>query len=1083
MRYKENLILGMAVLIATVMVVSSLSVGLFTGSAQNSSAPNASSSGSSNTYLVTVSTGNTSYNYYEEVQNNRVVKTWPASAPSASAPPSAASNAVSFHSSTDLGSYSGASSFSAEFPDGTVFIVSSNASIVFYGHDSTLNATLYAEVGGGRDYYSGYWYVSSTSPFSGSNDYTQLSQISTDGSGNILSNGSISVTFSNSSIWYNALYSTYYFWISNSSTNPGGNINSYTSDGAVLSVTDPPALSFNQPTPSSASFDSGNSVDFSTPSTKYWFITRNSLGSVQWDSSANWYYVGHARSYTFDLLNTNSTPAIWYLTVCNQNSFSSGPAAGEYSTVTIGTDPTVSIPTTVGPYPYDVGQTSSGLVASVSYMGYSTGLPYYNDNTKNIYVNWFSASSSGLTYAADSGSMTDLTTYGLVFTPLTTATQEGTTYYYAVVFDDNAAPGYTSTSSAVEVTVSADPTVSVTASASSGNPYQYDAGQTASAISGAASVTYTGSSSNYGTNFADNTKHIYVEWYSSPSSTIDYPNGNTGLFGTTFTPPMPAAGSPASTTYYFAVVFDSNVGSALPGGYYSDSSDYIEVVVIADPTVSVSTTPGPYTYDAGQTTPAVTALSAAITYSGTGTTTVNWYLSSSSTTPTISGSSMATGTTSPVTFTPPVTTSGTFYYFAQVTDSLVPGYTHDSHLVEVVVNADPTVSVTSTTVNYDVGQSSSTTADAASVTYAGASTHATDYSDHTLSVYVEWYSSSTNDFSSATATGDYGTTLPAPSTTSASTTYFWAVVFDTSVSSYASSSSGYIEVVVNADPTVSIAPTGPLSYSVGATPSTLAATVTYYGSNTVNTEWYSNSVSSTTGGTDTGISGLYYTPSTSSGGTTYYFAVVTDDGVPSYTSYSNIVEVDVMAVGLHPAPPSAPPGAKLQTNIVAKITNGEVFGYQGYWAMDNYNLHMQVWKCRGNGTYYATIQVEGKATTYPGVNAPGTSGFEGAQGTASMHGWVSYWITGSLVSDPTYGEISLRTNGNVGTFDYGGSVDNLAGTGSNTAPPNAIDWPSVYLTITTTHVGSYYYFYEYRGQMWTYASNVPADTSGNIVIV
>jgi hypothetical protein len=61
-------------------------------------------------------------------------------------------------------------------------------------------------------------------------------------------------------------------------------------------------------------------------------------------------------------------------------------------------------------------------------------------------------------------------------------------------------------------------------------------------------------------------------------------------------------------------------------------------------------------------------------------------------------------------------------------------------------------------------------------------------------------------------------------------------------------------------------------------------------------EWYCMSPTSscTSSSTDTGVSGLSFTPSTFSLGTAYYVAVVFDSGAPSCCGPSNLVKVDVL---------------------------------------------------------------------------------------------------------------------------------------------------------------------------------------------
>jgi hypothetical protein len=297
----------------------------------------------------------------------------------------------------------------------------------------------------------------------------------------------------------------------------------------------------------------------------------------------------------------------------------------------------------------------------------------------------------------------------------------------------------------VSVTVYPDPTVSV----SPIGPFIYDVRQSASAL--ITMVTYSGPNADP------------VEWYRSSTSSCSSSSSDTGVSGNSFTPDT----SSASTSWYCAVVSDSG----LPG-YYS-ASNAVEVTVYPDPTVSV-TPSGPISYDLNQ---AASALTAGVTYSGPNADPVEWY---SSTTSACSQSSADTGTSGD-SFAPGTSFTGTNFYCTVITDSGVYGYSYASNAVEVTVYPDPTVSVSPVgPLDYDVGQSASTLT--ATVSYLGQNAHP-----------VDWYSSTTSACSSASTDMKVSGTAFTPSTASAGTTYYCAVVFDGGVSGY-SSASNAVEV-------------------------------------------------------------------------------------------------------------------------------------------------------------------------------------------------------------------------------------------------------------------------------------------------
>src|SRR5271157_2401887 len=126
------------------------------------------------------------------------------------------------------------------------------------------------------------------------------------------------------------------------------------------------------------------------------------------------------------------------------------------------------------------------------------------------------------------------------------------------------------------------------------------------------------------------------------------------------------------------------------------------------------------------------------------------------------------------------------------------------------------------------------------------------------------------------------------------------------------------------DPTVAVAPTGPLAYDVGQTAATLTATMTYFGPNSDPVEWYSSATSScSASSTDTSTPGASFTPDISTPGTTYYCAVVSDSGVPGYTSPSNAVEVTVNpSLGIPGAPTVTTPIDQGQSETVTASISG-----------------------------------------------------------------------------------------------------------------------------------------------------------------
>ncbi len=143
-------------------------------------------------------------------------------------------------------------------------------------------------------------------------------------------------------------------------------------------------------------------------------------------------------------------------------------------------------------------------------------------------------------------------------------------------------------------------------------------------------------------------------------------------------------------------------------------------------------------------------------------------------------------------------------------------------------------------------------------------------------------------------TGCVDSTLPTVSCPAVREAASYQVVVVLVDSNGASNTSPALPFTDYPDPTLSVAPTGPLTFVEGHVTVTLNATVVYTGANTILVEWF-DSPTPACGANSSGPvgTGLSYRPTSASAGTQYYCAVVTDDGVPGYQSTSGAVEVVV----------------------------------------------------------------------------------------------------------------------------------------------------------------------------------------------
>ena len=168
--------------------------------------------------------------------------------------------------------------------------------------------------------------------------------------------------------------------------------------------------------------------------------------------------------------------------------------------------------------------------------------------------------------------------------------------------------------------------------------------------------------------------------------------------------------------------------------------------------------------------------------------------------------------------------------------------------------------------------------------------------------------------------------------------------------------------------------------------------------------------------------------------------------------------------------------AKLVLNVVAKVTNDEDSGIVGYWALDNYKKHIQVWK-QGNGTYRAVVRYAGTWQTFATALSPAEGTAQGADASGTFHGrYRATFTADGLVT-------GLRTRGFVGTHDLGGTKEDILGGTygpGQTGAPNEWDWLTTYFVAADQFVQDPWgWTYHYQDQTWV---NSSSGNSGDIVI-
>jgi hypothetical protein len=125
----------------------------------------------------------------------------------------------------------------------------------------------------------------------------------------------------------------------------------------------------------------------------------------------------------------------------------------------------------------------------------------------------------------------------------------------------------------------------------------------------------------------------------------------------------------------------------------------------------------------------------------------------------------------------------------------------------------------------------------------------------------------------------------------------------------------------------------------------------------------------------------------------------------------------VLAAGTALACPRTHP--VLVMNVIYKVTNDEATGNVGFWALQDYSRHVQVWRL-ADGSFDWQSRFEGRWTTFAGALSPGAGVAQAVDGWGRFEGVLNGTFTSS-----SYKPVC----GYLGTHDAGGTeADILLGT-------------------------------------------------------
>ena len=426
------------------------------------------------------------------------------------------------------------------------------------------------------------------------------------------------------------------------------------------------------------------------------------------------------------------------------------------------------------------------------------------------------------------------------YTPSTSSV--GATNYYCIVsFSSGACANLVSNTATV--TVAAPPTINPQPT-----PLQ--------------SICVGGSSAPLSVNYTGGAGTASYQWYSNVSNSN---TGGTPIGGATSATYTPPTFNVAGQFYYYVTITLSgnNCGFAL--------SNVAEVNVVADPTVS---SPSISTQTVCQgSTPTPISITAA---GGAGSYIYQWYQNAVNSN---SGGTLIPGATSN-SYTPLTTAAITSYYYCLITQTGL-NCNVTSNTSEVIVTLQPSVVTQPTSSTICVG-GTPTALNVSTVNGIGVPTY-------------QWYSNTlNNNTTGAPISGANGTTYN-PSGAVIGTTYYYCVI-TFSLGGCNTITSNTATVTVNPLPTISTQPTSLQNICVGGTCAPL--NVNYAGgAGTASYQWYSNGISSNSGGTPIpgATTSTFTPPSFLVVGNYYYYVEVTLSGNNCGSALSSVAEVNVVA--------------------------------------------------------------------------------------------------------------------------------------------------------------------------------------------
>lgn len=524
------------------------------------------------------------------------------------------------------------------------------------------------------------------------------------------------------------------------------------------------------------------------------------------------------------------------------------------------------------------------------------------------------------------------------------------------------------------------------------------------------------------------------QWYSNTLNNTTSGTAIPGETNTTYAPPSTTAG----ILYYYCII-------TLPTGGCSNIKTNTATVTIL-PNATITTQPtATQNLCVGVTIPAALSIS----YSGgTGTASYQWY---SNTSNAIIGGIPISGATS-ASYTPPTyTLPGNYYYFATISLSGNGCLPATSTVAEVVVFADPTISLQPLVTQTLCQNATPSNLDVTATGGNGAFSY-------------QWYSNPNNSFTGSTLILGAINSTYTPPTNIVGTKYYYCIVSQSTLGCSVTSATAAIIVIsapTNTTPLVSS------TVCLGGTPTPLSVTVSG-ATGTPTYQWYSNTINDTTTGTAIpGAINSTYVPAASTTGIFYYYCIITlpSGGCASITSNIATVTInDGATINTQPAATqSLCVGATIATPLTVSYTGGTgTVSYQWYSNVANSNsggtpisgatnitYTPAVFTTTGNYYYYVTLSFSGNGC------GPITSSPAAILIVSDPIIPLQPLLSQTLCQGATPINLTVTATGGIGTYLYQWYSNSI---NSNTVGNLILGATNDTFTPPTALVGKLYYF-------------------------